>query len=424
MHSRLIISLLSLLLSASAAFAASAIPCKRITTNADAWVYRKVNAIVRSAHAAYEDERKDAALNKLVRGISQTIERCNLQQDARFASRHRKFLDYIDVSVVAQRPDHKLGFAVSDRQYFAETTRYVEIPEFLLTQRFLRLVSRYEFLPQAKAYLHELNQSRSPRDQLLFLSFRSQHLGTPDNPHSFERLLIVVPGNATEGVPEKWVQFGITDEGAPKLVRNLSIVSALRNPDGSSKIYFKDFYRTYAPNGSIKVKGRWELGHGEDNCVSCHKSGVLPIFPDKHSVSESEEPTLEAVNRRFLTYGPPRFQHYLDPRKLGPGLGSASKESRMKRFGTGPGERFDESRVGTAMSCGACHKPEWLGSLNWPMDSVLLSSFVEGGRMPLGHQLKRSERTALYKNLIEEYFAVEDTNPGILKSWLVGLTKD
>src|SRR6185436_13868769 len=97
------------------------------------------------------------------------------------------------------------------------------------------------------------NKQRAPADQLLFFSYRSQHLGTPDNPDSFERLLIIVPGNARTGVPEKWVQFGITDPGKRKLVRNLSIVSALPRGDGSYNAYFKDFYRTYASDGTVKV---------------------------------------------------------------------------------------------------------------------------------------------------------------------------
>ncbi len=40
--------------------------------------------------------------------------------------------------------------------------------------------------------------------------------------------------------------------------------------------------------------------------------------------------------------------------------------------------------------------------------------------MPLGNDLKESEREELYEKIIEEYFAVDDANPGILKSWLLG----
>ena len=53
------------------------------------------------------------------------------------------------------------------------------------------------------------------------------------------------------------------------------------------------------------------------------------------------------------------------------------------------------------------------------MDSTIIKSFVEGGQMPLGHKLKISERNELYRKLVQEYFAIDDANPGILKSWLL-----
>ena len=43
--------------------------------------------------------------------------------------------------------------------------------------------------------------------------------------------------------------------------------------------------------------------------------------------------------------------------------------------------------------------------------------------MPFGSNLKTSERNELYDKLIQEYFAIGETNPGILKSWLLGKRK-
>ena len=93
----------------------------------------------------------------------------------------------------------------------------------------------------------------------------------------------------------------------------------------------------------------------------------------------------------------------------------ASVESRTRRFGAG----FPESVVGRAMTCAACHHQERLGALNWPMDSVLIESFVTAGRMPQGHKLTIPQRNELYRKLIQEYFAIDDANPGILKTWLL-----
>jgi hypothetical protein len=212
------------------------------------------------------------------------------------------------------------------------------------------------------------------------------------------------------------VQFGITDPGERVRVRNVSVVTAVVSSDGTFNAYFKDFYRTYRRDGSISLNGRWELGYGDDNCVQCHKSGILPIFPVAGSVSAGEQPMVQAVNERFLTYGSPRFEKYLDTNKFGPGLGSVRWEQRAERSRAG----FDGTVVAHAMTCAACHQHERLGALNWPMDRTVISSYIKGGQMPLGYTLQNIERGKLYEKLIQEYFATDDASPGILKSWLLG----
>ena len=391
-------------------------PSARLKSDPDRWVRARVDALVRAAHAAYENDNAVPRYERVLTSIARTIRQRKLLQDEDFAGRYREFVEYIQAASLDQLPGHELGFIVPDRQYFAETRRYVEIPEFLMAQNFLRSVSRYETLHRAKSFLRRLNLSREPSDQLVFFSYKSQHLGTPDNDDSFVRLLIVVPGNAETGVPEKWVQFGVTDPKVRTRTRNVSVVSAIVGSDGTFNAYFKDYFRTYRRDGSISIKGRWELGYGDDNCARCHKSGILPIFPEAGSVSPSEQQAVLAVNQRFLTYGSPRFDKYLDESKFGPGLSSAKWEARSKRFGDG----FDQTDVGRAMSCNTCHRPERLGSLNWPMDQAMISSYIKGGQMPFGYKLQDSKRQELYERLIQEYFATDDANPGILKSWLLG----
>jgi hypothetical protein len=393
-----------------------AAPCAPAKSYPDAWVSAKVDALIRAAHAAYDNDEALPAYQRVLNSIAAAIRQRKLSEDESFASRYREFVEYIQAASLDQQPGHQLGFIVPDKQYFAETRQYVQIPEFLMAQSFLRSVSRYETLDQAKSFLRLLNATRAPDEQLLFFSYKSRHLGTPDNDDSYQRLLIVVPGNAATGVPEKWVQFGVSDPKARTRIRNLSVISATVGSDGTFNAYFKDFYRTYHRDGSISIKGRWELGYGDDNCARCHKSGILPIFPEADSVSLSEQPAVLAVNQRFMTYGSPRFDKYLDERKFGPGLSSASLAARHRRFGEG----FGETVVGRAMTCTTCHQHEGLGALNWPMDPVVISSYIKGGQMPFGNKLKVSERDELYEKLIQEYFATDDGNPGILKSWLLG----
>ncbi len=365
---------------------------------------RTVNALVTSARTFYERDSAEYAYERVIDSTVKFMDKCRLAQDPQFSSQYPEFIGFITTLALERKPDHELGFNVPDKIYFEQTRQYVEIPDFLLTPSFLRAVSRSETLPEAKTMLRQLNISRSPEDQLIFFSYESRHLGTPDNPDSFRRLLIVVPGNVATKVPEKWVQFGITDPGSRARVRNVSVVAVVPELDGTTNAYFKDYFRTFRRNGAITIKGRWELGEGDDNCTQCHKSGILPIFPEAGSVSGDELPLVEKVNERFRSYSRPRFDRYLDASKLGPGLGS-------KALLTSSGQK---------VRCAECHQPNKLGSLNWPMDRVLISSYVKGGQMPFGFQLTTFERNRLYKQLIEDYFAIDDAKPGILKSWLLG----
>jgi mono/diheme cytochrome c family protein len=390
--------------------------CAHVKSLADEWVDASVDALVHAARAAYEREEAEPAYTRLLGRLADTVERCGLARDADFVRAHREFVEYVEAASRATLPDHELGFAVTDERYFEETRAYVGIPDFLTESGFVRSASRSETLPRAKAYLRRLNSGRAPSEQLLFFSYRSRHLGTPDNDDSYLRLLVVVPGDAARGVPERWVQFGVTDPGVRARTRNVSVVSSLARADGTADVYFKDYYRTYRRDGAIPIKGRWELGYGDDNCVQCHKSGVLPIFPEAGSVSVDELGAVEGVNRRFRGYGTPRFGGYLDASKFGPGLGASDGADREGRFGAG----FRGSAVAGAMTCAACHRADYLGALNWPMDSTLVSSYVEGGQMPRGHALPDAARRELYAKLVREYFDADAARPGIFKSWLLG----
>lgn len=392
---------------------ASAVPeCARAKAHADAWAEQSVDSLVRAAFAAYEDEDAVPAYQRILRRIANTLERCGLSRDEQFVERRREFVEYLGAASLDTLPDHELGFLVPDEQYFKETHGLVTIPDFLTERDFLHAVSSYRTLARAKTYLRRLNDERAPEEKLIFFSYKSRHLGTPDSPDSYGRLLIVVPGDATRGVPEKWVQFGVPDAGARAgSVRNVSVVSVVPTGGGASNVYFKDFYRTFRRDGSINIRGRWELGYGDDNCAQCHKSGVLPIFPEVGSVKADELDAVEEVNARFLTYGPASFDKYLDVTKFGPGLGVAGASGRANVEG---------EAVARSMNCATCHRPGGLGFLNWPMDKTIVSSFVKGGRMPFGATLTTPERAELYHNLVREYFSTDAARPGTLKSFLLG----
>ena len=74
-------------------------------------------------------------------------------------------------------------------------------------------------------------------------------------------------------------------------------------------------------------------------------------------------------------------------------------------------------------ACVSCHHANGLGSLNWPMNAKVISSFVKGGQMPFGVELNKRERVRFYNELIQDYFSIDDAHPGILKTWLLGKSR-
>ena len=114
--------------------------------NPDQWLAASVDSFVRAARSAYEDDDAIPAYKKVLRSIRRTMRQQRIDEDTNFRARYRTFFDFLDVVSLETLPDHELGFAVSDREYFAETRQYVEVPDFLKSQPVLRLVSRAETL--------------------------------------------------------------------------------------------------------------------------------------------------------------------------------------------------------------------------------------------------------------------------------------
>ena len=84
-----------------------------------------------------------------------------------------------------------------------------------------------------------------------------------------------------------------------------------------------------------------------------------------------------------------------------------------------PSNPHPESLFTPSENCVACHNAQRLGPLNWPMDHVLIGSYLKAGKMPAGHRLQVLQRRELFAKLIEEYFAIDAAQPGILKAWLI-----
>ena len=315
------------------------------------------------------------------------------------------------------------GYRVSDASYYEKADAMTAIPAELQAPELLRQVTQFGRLARAKSYLQRLNQSRPDDQKMVFFSYRSQHLGTPDNIEAFGRLLVVVPGN-----PEKWIQYGVP-EFPRQSVRNVSIVAVDRQPDGAQDVYFRDRAVIRDDNERLVLQGRFELGVGVDACVDCHKAGVNPIFPTPGSVSADELALIDQVNRRFLTYVPPSFHGDYDPSWFGPGLGTfrpnASPDVLRQRvreaLGThGEAASADQvESVAQHVNCAECHQPSFLEPLNAPLNPKMLRSYVLGGQMPPGANLTPPEKQALVDVLLDDYFSSGPPEDGILMDWLL-----
>src|SRR5439155_20713780 len=104
------------------------------------------------------------AYERVLDGITRTMQQCRLAEEKAFVARYPEFVGFITTVSLDRQPDHELGFTVPDSVYFSETRAFVAMPDFLLTPTFLRAVSRFATLKQAKAMLQELNANRAIND--------------------------------------------------------------------------------------------------------------------------------------------------------------------------------------------------------------------------------------------------------------------
>ena len=116
-----------------AAAHAQATPCPRTPQQSTTWINRAVEDLVRSAYAAFRSESAQTRHQRVVDGLADTIQRCRLAADAGLSPRYAEFFAYVKLLSVGGKNDHELGFEIPDKDYFAETSQYTTIPDFLLT---------------------------------------------------------------------------------------------------------------------------------------------------------------------------------------------------------------------------------------------------------------------------------------------------
>src|ERR1041385_7056605 len=92
---KLVLSICVCLLLTTVTASAKSLSCSAIKSDSDAWITARVNALVRTARAAYETEDNLPPYYRVLDGITRTMRRCKLSGDAAFTNRHREFVDYV-----------------------------------------------------------------------------------------------------------------------------------------------------------------------------------------------------------------------------------------------------------------------------------------------------------------------------------------
>lgn len=328
---------------------------------------------------------------------------------------------------------HQFGFNVEDLKYIKDTQKLTSIPRILKNQKFLNALSPPLNLDQAKHYLEITNKKLSQKDRLIYFSYISRHLGTPDNEDAFGRLLIIVPGEI-----EKWVQFGIHRNNLE--VKNVSVISVNKETHDT---YYSDNYRIRNEKNLITFKHRYFYNLEKkydtqiDRCVTCHTTGVIPIIPEKNSVSKKEIPQLIKANNRFLSYMPPKFGGYISELRSGPVLGKIKETNQRMTLlrRCAPKVSLDiKKKIASSMNCATCHNNKALGSFYFPFKKIMLHEAIINGNMPPAKSylsrdtvqdtssLSKFERKTIYECLIEEYFGNvrnKSTIDSELYKWLI-----
>ena len=133
-------------------------------------------------------------------------------------------------------------------------------------------------------------------------------------------------------------------------------------------IYFFDY----------KLKrGKMVMAKAINNCYLCHPSGLRTIRT--YAIKKTDRKTLDAFNRRILSYGAADFGDNIDPKRLGPAL--------------------DDER------CNACHDGRIRGKIYRVHMRPLAYYLTKLKNMPPGAPLDKTESMALMKRLRDRWKA-------------------
>ncbi len=345
---------------------------------------------------------------------------------------------------------NSLGLTITDREYIESTASVLEFPDLLKSQSFQWLLSDPKTYKMALEMIEAQNEVLPENQKWLAYFFRTQFILSVDQ-RTYGRLLVIVPGHQTsEGmILDRWIQFAVaTPDQSPKTpICSVSEIVVLRNTSrpGVSKAYMADFMRERdCVSNEVRLTPNAFLSPSpSSNCYDCHKSAVLPIYPEqvyqfsaKGDLTEKSgaQSELTATVHSFISrYGKTDFGP-IDVAAYGPCIGP-SHRNRSDSFiveatKAEPIDRSSYPAIRENMDCAKCHdgfaKINYQVAVRSDRDAKafknqigLVRAFIEKGFMPPNNTLTAAERRALWRCLSKEYFD-PDSGTGILIDWLKG----
>ena len=345
------------------------------------------------------------------------------------------FNRFINRLALSKSPDHLLGFDVRDSEYLEllSTKGYLALPPNLARQELLADIDNTRSVDFAK--VEDKIRSFDPNWRVFY--YKSRNLSTPDDSQAMGRLLVYVPGDASD----RFIQFGVSDYPSAKpsevisqiIVEKLDPVSgkALANP----QVYYVDLWRIRS-SGSISITSRLQSVKTAEPCYSCHESPLIKIKPADHSLlSDVSSQQLVEVNSVISRYSSAKIAEF-NRDDLGPLVGSefkaadAAQDWQVLKQTCGVEQLKDDAsveRVRAAMDCSSCHDGSKRAAIHYlsvlpdqfPTGSNLIKQvIIQDAVMPPQSGLAADESAVLYQCLSQSMSSPGDLS-GELERWLL-----
>lgn len=367
------------------------------------------------------------------------------------------FLSFVSAQAIMSRPNHQLGFKITDEEYLEYAATHLEFPEFLKSNEFLRLMAQPSTYQEGLSLLKKHIATLPMEERWVVFPFEAQFIKSiPDDGHgrTYGRMVVFVPGvlQTSGAVLDRWFLFSIAMPDQPTAgdIRPVSLISFLKIPKienakgPTSKVYFMDFIRV-KKDDEVSLKPAI-IGNHSKNCYDCHKSAVISIQPKfeldfingqalrKQSINREIVDELNEIIFSYKKFGIPDWGP-INLAAYGPSMGNDAVDRSDEFIARATSDlTLDSSsiaKIKSAMKCAECHSKfaplNYLQALPHERDisgtfqrrESMIKTHILEGWMPPDENLTVAEREGLYRSLIEEY-ANLDKLEGSFFSWLRG----